>query len=113
MLLRVKASGGRVWGLPGNAHSEILPVVSDCLPLMDELCKRSMKFTNGCVVSECAVVLRLATFALLVGRMNSILGRNAIFFSVRYGLDTCDVEPGNTDISCLCTFCKLFVSMEL
>ena len=52
--------------------------------MMDELCKRSIKFTNGCVVRECAMVRRFARFALSVGRINSILGRNAIFFSIRY-----------------------------
>ena len=35
MLLGVMASG-LYGGLPGNAHCEILPVVSDCLPMMDD-----------------------------------------------------------------------------
>ena len=53
--------------------------------MMDELCRSSIKFTNSYVVSERAMVRRLAGFALSVDRMISILGRNAIFFSICYG----------------------------
>ena len=82
----------RVWGLPGSAHSEILPVISDGLYIMDELQKRSIKFIYSCVVSECAMVHRLARFALSVDGMNWILGQHAIFFSIGYGWNTCDVD---------------------
>ena len=47
---------------------------------MDELCKRGIEFTNGCVVSEWAMVHRLDRFVLSFGRMNWNLDRNAIFF---------------------------------
>ena len=53
MLLGIKASR---WCLPCNAHWEILPVISNYLLIMDELCKRSIKFTNGCVVTKCTLV---------------------------------------------------------
>ena len=45
--------------------------------------------------------------------MNSIFDRNAIFFSIRYVLDTCDVELGNIDISCARTFNESLVRVEL
>lgn len=35
MLLSVKAF---LWSLPGNAHCEIIPSISDCLPVIGELC---------------------------------------------------------------------------
>ena len=78
--------------------------------MKDELLKRRIQFTIGCVDSECAMVRR---FALSVGRMNSILCRNAIFFSTWYGLDTCDLERRNIDVSCVCTFYESLVSVEL
>ena len=59
------------------------------------------------------MVRRLHMFAFSVGRMISILGRNAIFSSVRYGLATCDVEKGNIDISCVRTFYESLVSVDL
>ena len=71
-----------MWGLSGKAHSKILPVISDCMPMMDELCKRSIKFINGCVVSKCAIVCRLARFALSVGRINLV----GMQFSFQYGM---------------------------
>ena len=59
------------------------------------------------------MVRRLARCALSVGRMNSTVARNAIFFSIRYGLVTCDVKRGNIDISCVRTFYESLVSAEL
>ena len=50
----------------GNAHCDILPVISDYLPMIDDLCKRIIKFTRVCGVSECAAIRRLAMFALLL-----------------------------------------------
>ena len=62
--------------------------------MIDEVYKRIIQFAIGCFVSECVTIHRLARFALLLGRMNSILGRNTIFFSIRYELDTIEVEHG-------------------
>ena len=78
----------------GNTHCDILPVLSDYLPTIEDQCKSIIKFTRVCGVSECAAIRRLAMFALFVSRLNSILSRNAIFLSIRYGLDTFEVEQG-------------------
>ena len=51
-------------------------------------------------------------FTLSVGRMNSILGRNTIFLSISYGLDTCDAERENIDISCMRTFYESLFSVK-
>ena len=70
-------------------------------------------FTNGFVVSECPRVHRLARFALSVGRKNSILSLNAIFFSILYGLDVGEVELWKIDKSCVRTLLTSLVSVEL
>ena len=100
-----------MWGRTGNAHCEILPVISNCLPVMDEPCKRRRKFTAGCIVSGCTVVCRLARSALPVGGINSILDRNAIFFSIRY--TGWILLRGNMDISCARTFYESLVELRL
>ena len=81
----VKVSGG--CGGLGNAHCESLPAIGDCLTMMNELCNRCIKVTNGCMVSECATVRRLAGLVLPVGRMNSISGSECSlsFNTVRVG----------------------------
>jgi len=38
----------RVWGLPSNAHSVLLPLLCCRLPLYDELIKRLLTFTHKC-----------------------------------------------------------------
>ena len=39
----------RVWGLPYNTHCYILPLLSQCLPLFDEICSRSLSFIKSCL----------------------------------------------------------------
>ena len=40
----------RVWGLPSNAHSVLLPLLCCRLPLYDELMKRLLTFTQKCFI---------------------------------------------------------------
>jgi hypothetical protein len=37
----------RIWGLPLNSHNYLLPLISRCLPLADEICSRSLNFINA------------------------------------------------------------------
>ena len=59
------------------------------------------------------MVRLLARFALSFGRMNSILGRNSILISIRYGFDTYEVKRENINRSCVRTFYESLVSVEL
>ena len=56
----------QVLGLPGNANCEITPILNGCLAMMDELCRRSIKFTSGCVVSEYAMVLIIILIIIII-----------------------------------------------
>ena len=38
-----------VWNLPPSAHCFILPLICNCLPVFDEICRRSVNFTRACV----------------------------------------------------------------
>ena len=46
----------RLWNLPYNCHVAIREALSECLPLFDVFCKRSLNFINRCLVSDNAVV---------------------------------------------------------
>ena len=76
----------RVWGLPQCTHSNLLPVMSNYLPLLDELCCRTASFIVNCLESESPTVSSVAQFAVYCGRMNSHMGRNAYLCSTRYGV---------------------------
>ena len=74
-----------MWGLPYDTHCDILSVLGDCLPIMDELCRRSIAFVNNCMNSDSFIVSSVSKFGVYVGRMLSPIGRNALFCCERYG----------------------------
>jgi hypothetical protein len=69
----------RVWNLPRNAHSVLLPPLCGVLPLFDELVSRTSSFVCKCLVSDNHIVNFVARNGLFVGKMSSPVGRNAAF----------------------------------
>ena len=69
----------RLWNLPYNCHVAILEALSECLPLFDVFCKRSLNFINRCLVSDNAVVSFVARHGVFHSRMFSRIGRNFQF----------------------------------
>jgi len=37
-----------VWGLPFQTHGVMLPLLSQCLPVLDEICRCSPNFVRKC-----------------------------------------------------------------
>ena len=70
--------------LPYNCHSYFLPTPSDTLPVYDEICKRSMKFTASFLVSSSKLVKSNASYCIMFGRSNSVWGTNALSCCDRY-----------------------------
>ena len=68
----------RVWNLPYHTHSNILPILCHCLPMDDELCKRTANFINQCLNSDCALVNQLVHHGICFERTRSPVGRNAL-----------------------------------
>jgi len=60
-----------VWGLRGTIHCALLPLITSCLPIMDEIAKRIVAFTQK-LLSDCELVFTRC--AMWVGRMSSPLG---------------------------------------
>jgi len=52
----------RVWGLPFHTHGVLLTTLSQCLPVFDKTCRRSLNFVQSCIRHKSA----LKTFNLLV-----------------------------------------------
>ena len=72
-------------------HVAILEVLSECLPLFDVFCKRSLNFIHRCLVSDNAVVSFVARHGVFHIRMFSCIARNFQFCCNRYRLRACDL----------------------
>jgi len=67
----------RVWNLPRNTHSVLLPPLCGLLPLFDELVSRTTSFVCKCLVSDNHIVNFVTRHGLFVSKMLSPVGRNA------------------------------------
>jgi hypothetical protein len=54
----------RIWRLPHNTHSYLLPTLSRCLPLFDEFCLRTLNFINTCISSDSNLVRAVAKYGI-------------------------------------------------
>jgi endonuclease/exonuclease/phosphatase family metal-dependent hydrolase len=75
----------RIFNLPYNTHSYLLPLISNTLPILDELSKRSARFITSCLLSPSRLVKSVSLYCVRFGRYGSQLGRNALFCCNRYG----------------------------
>jgi len=66
--------------LPYRTHCVLLPLLSNCIPIFDELCRRSLKFVQSCLSHNSDLVRFVAQFCIAEGRNSSPCGRNALFF---------------------------------
>ena len=81
----------RTWTLPHNTHCNLLPLLCDMLPLMDELSSRCAKFIVNALDSDNELVSFVARHGVYFGRMLSPIGRNAHFCCSRYGRQLNDI----------------------
>ena len=91
----------RVINVPYDCHSCFLPLLSDTLPIFDELCKRSFRFILSCVFRGSPLVRAVAHHALKIARYNiySVIRSNALFCCARYGSTAADLLAGKIDVS--------------
>ena len=75
-------------GLPQNAHSYLLPIVSNSLPIFDEICKRSSQFILSCLSSPSPLVRWLSWHSVAISKFNYVLGTNAQFCCKQFGWPT-------------------------
>ena len=61
----------RIWGLPFNTHNLLILLISNRLPLYDEIRKCMLTFIQNCLLSESDLVSFVARHAVWFGRMSS------------------------------------------
>ena len=69
----------RVLCLPSGTHCNLLPLLNESMPVSLDVCKRSARFILSCLKSKSKVYRSVASFSVLFGRQESIIGSNAIF----------------------------------
>lgn len=84
----------RVWGLPNNTHSDLLPIICNCLPVFDEICRRSILFIERCLSHESELIKFIMRHGILFARTRSMIGSNVIFCSKRFNFRISDLMDG-------------------
>jgi len=79
----------RIWNLPYQAHSYLLPLLGGCLPVYDEICLRFVNFVRSCITHRSTLVKSIARYSIFYGRFSSPAGCNMLCCAQRY---SCAVE---------------------
>jgi len=69
-----------VWNVPADTHCYIFPLLYECLPVYDEVCRRSINFLRRCISHSSKVVRRVANYGIYHGRCDSPAGRKVLHY---------------------------------
>jgi hypothetical protein len=97
----------RLLNLPCNTHCFLLPLLTDSLPVYDEICKRSARFILSCLNSRYRLVRCISRHSVIHGGYYSLLWRNTKFCCRRYGWLSDDFVSGLVSLhnNCFSHFC--------
>ena len=90
----------RVWRLPNTTKGDMLAVISDSIPVYDELCRRFLNFVFSCMNCGSELVEFFVRFGVHQACMKSPLGRNARFCAIRFGLSVSDIGRCRLNRTC-------------
>ena len=96
-----------MWQLPNTTKDDMLAVISDSIPVYDELCRRFLNFIFSCMNCGSELVRFFVWFGLQQACMMSPLRRNARFCAIRFGLSAFDIGQYKLNRTC---FADKFVS---
>jgi len=89
-----------VWRLPNTTKGEMLSVISDSIPVYDELCRRFLNFVFSCMNCGSELVSFFVWFGVHQACMKSPLGRNVRFCAIRFGLSASDIGRYKLNRNC-------------
>lgn len=81
----------RIWNLPFTSHGYLLPLLSQCLPIFDEICRRSLNFIKVCICNGSSLVRAVTNYGIQYGRHNSLLGHNLLFCAQLFNFSAQDI----------------------
>jgi len=73
-----------VWNLSNTTHSDLLQLLSDDLPIFDELCRRSLMFIYKCLFHSSRLVKFVSRYGVMFARQKSTIGSNFQFCVSRF-----------------------------
>jgi hypothetical protein len=74
----------RIWKLPPSTHCSLLSVISHCLPVFDEWCRRFLKFARSCIKHDCLLIRFIAHYGIVYARSCSLIRQNVLYCLKRY-----------------------------
>ena len=86
-----------IWNLPHATHCYLLPLICQCLPVFDELCRRSINFARLCVSHESKLISQIASCGIHFARCNSPMDSNILFCADRYQTNIDNILSGSTN----------------
>jgi len=84
-------------GIPFQTHGVLLPLLSQCLPVLDEIFRRSSNFVRSCIRHESAFARFIALHGLYA-RSRSLFGRNVVYCAERFNCSVIDLIFGRLSI---------------
>ena len=87
-----------MWSLPYTTHCDLLPVLANTIPILDELHRRTANIINNCLSSKCRVVQAIARHGVYFGWMKSPIGRNVFQCCSRYGVRSLAISEVTTSL---------------
>ena len=78
-----------------STHCYLSPLICRCLPIFDEICRRSINFARACLLHESALIRQIATYGIYIARNESFLGQNVLFCAERYRCTVGDLLFGS------------------
>jgi len=100
--------GLEVLDLPWATHNHLLPLLSNSLPIYDEICKRSASFIAACLCSDCNLVKSVVNYGI-VARCHSVVDRNVMFLTRCYAWSLDQLASGRL-LPCNADFVARYLS---
>jgi hypothetical protein len=86
-----------VWRLPQSTHKYLLLSISHCLPVFDEICRRSLNFIKSCINHHSQLIRFISLHSVFYSRGSSIAGQNGLFCTHRFRCFVQDILHGSVD----------------
>jgi len=87
-----------MWALPFQTLVVMLPFLSQCFPVLDEICQRSLYFVRSSIRHESAFVQLNAFHGLMYPRSRSRFGRNVLYCAERFNCSVYDLIYGRSPV---------------
>ena len=91
----------KIWSLPYDSSRLNVSLISDSLPLFDEICRRTMNFVYTCLNSDSEMIRSVVLNGVNGSRLSSPIGRNAVFCALRYNIPLRNIGATTSYLSSL------------